>query len=106
MSNRRRTFKEEEKQSMAMRYESGEGLVSIAKDFGISISTLSGRLREWGVVVRRSGRPDGLTPQSGGWELMGMMPDGDLATKLGVSRQAVSQKRTRYGIPVFVNKEK
>lgn len=103
MSNRRRTFKEEEKQRMAMRYENGEGLVSIAKDFGVSVSTLSGRLREWGVAIRRSGRPEGLTPLEGDWVLMGTMTDTALADRLGVSRQAVGRKRARYGIPVFSN---
>ena len=102
MTRRRRVFTEAERDVMVARYEEGEGLISIAKDFSLAISTLSIKLREWGVELRSSGRPRGLTPLKGGWELMGTVPDGELATKLGVSRQAVSQKRARYGIPIFM----
>ena len=102
MTRGRRVFTEAERDVMVARYEEGDGLISIAKDFSLAISTLSSRLREWGVELRGSGRPRGLTPLKGGWELMGTMADGEVATKLGVSRQAVSQKRARYGIPIFV----
>jgi len=102
VSPARRVFTKDERDVMVARYEGGDGLMSIAKDFSLAISTLSAKLREWGVEVRGKGRPIRLADPEGDWALMGAMPDTALAKQLGVSRQAVSQKRARHGIPIFV----
>jgi len=89
--------------------------IEIAQDLGIHLGSVWARRKKLGIpACGHTGKPRRKrksSPYSWAWppdrvSLLGTMPDAQLASRLGISKQAVHQKRTSLGIPPFAPRKK
>jgi len=83
-------------------YRSGDSLACLAERYGLTRATITRYLAERTKIRRpgaQKGKPRSKKELGPEWDLLGKVPDAELAEKLGCSRQNVSSIRRARGIP-------